>query len=216
MKDLIVFGAGGLGRETMFQLREMNRIKPEYRILGFADDRCYGTVVDDYPVLTDTQGLMIREEDTCVVIAVGNPRARRQIYNTLRMNPYLFFPTVIAPNAVCSDRVQIGKGCVIGFGSVLTVDITIGDFVLISNSCNVAHDAVLRDYATLYPAVHISGNVTIGEGCEIGVGSSIIQGLTVGDGAILGAGCAVVRDIPPHCTAVGVPAKVIRRHEQSI
>ncbi len=216
MKDLIIFGAGGLGRETLFQLREMNRVRPEYRILGFADDRCYGTVVDDYPVLTDTQGLMIREEDTCVVIAVGNPRARRQIFSTLRMNPYLFFPTVIAPNVVCSDRVQIGKGCVIGFGSVLTVDITIGDFVLISNSCNIAHDAVLRDYATLYPAVHVSGNVTIGQGCEIGVGSSIIQGLTVGDGAILGAGCAVVRDIPPHCTAVGVPAKVIRRHEQSI
>ena len=216
MKDLIIFGAGGLGRETMFQLREMNRVEPEYRLLGFADDRCYGTVVDDYPVLTDTQGLMMRSEDTYVVIAVGNPRARRQIYSTLRKNPYLLFPTVIAPDVICSDRVQIGKGCVIGFGAVLTVDITIGDFALISNSCNIAHDAVLRDFATLYPAVHVSGNVTIGEGCEIGVGSSIIQGLTVGDGAILGAGCAVVRDIPAHCTAVGVPAKVIRRHEQTI
>lgn len=216
MKDLIIFGAGGLGRETLFQIQEMNRVKPEYRILGFADDRCYGTVVDGYPVLCDTQGLLIRSEDTFVVIAVGNPRARRQIYSALRVNPYLFFPNIVAPNAVCSDRVQMGKGCLIGFGAVLTVDITIGDFVLISNSCNIGHDAVLRDFATLYPAVHVSGNDTIGEGCEIGVGSSIIQGLNVGDGAILGAGCAVVRDIPPHCTAVGVPAKVIRRHEQSI
>ena len=216
MKDLIIFGAGGLGRETLFQLREMNRVKPEYRLLGFADDRCPGTVVNDYPVLLDTQGLRERKEDTCVVIAVGNPRARKQIYSALCENPNLSFPTVIAPNVVCSDRVRIGKGCIIGFGSVLTVDITIGDFVLVSNSCNVGHDAVLQDFTTLYPAVHVSGNVTLGEGCEIGVGSSIIQGLSVGDGAILGAGCAVVRDIPPHCTAVGVPAKVIRRHEQSI
>lgn len=216
MKDLIIFGAGGLGRETLFQLREMNRVKPEYRLLGFADDRCPGTVVDDYPVLLDTQGLRERKEDTSVVIAVGNSRARKQIYSALCENPNLSFPTAIAPNVVCSDRVRIGKGCIIGFGSVLTVDITIGDFVLVSNSCNVGHDAVLRDFTTLYPAVHVSGNVTLGEGCEIGVGSSIIQGLSVGDGAILGAGCAVVRDIPPHCTAVGVPAKVIRRHEQSI
>ena len=216
MKDLIVFGAGGLGRETMFQLQEMNRANPAYRLLGFADDRCYGTVVDDCPVLTDTQGLLCRTEDTCIVIAVGNPRSRRQIYNALRVNPYLTFPTVIAPNAVCSDRVRFGMGCLVGFGATLTVDITVGDFVLISNGCNIAHDAVLRDYATLYPAVHVSGSVTIGKSCEIGVGSSIIQGMTVGDGAILGAGCAVVRDIPPHCTAVGVPAKVIRRHEQSI
>ena len=88
--------------------------------------------------------------------------------------------------------------------------------MLISNSCNVGHDAELRDFATLYPAVHVSGNVTLGAGCEIGVGSSIIQGLSVGDGSILGAGCAVVRDVPPHCTAVGVPARVIRRHEQKL
>ena len=40
MKDLIIFGAGGLGRETLFQLLEMNRANPQYRILGFADDRC--------------------------------------------------------------------------------------------------------------------------------------------------------------------------------
>lgn len=216
MKDLIIFGAGGLGRETLFQIREMNRVSSTYTILGFADDRCVGLTVDDYPVLLDKQGLCERTEDTCVVIAVGNPRARMQIYSALCGNPHLSFPTVIAPNVICSDRVQIGQGCVIGFGAVLTVDITIGDFVLISNSCNVGHDAVLRDYATLYPAVHVSGNVTLGAGCEIGVGSSIIQGLSVGDGSILGAGCAVVRDVPPHCTAVGVPARVIRRHEQKL
>lgn len=216
VKDIIIFGAGGLGRETLFQLREMNRSGADYHILGFADDRCVGTSVDGYPVLLDTQGLVTRSEDTCVVIAVGNPRARRKIYSALCANAHLSFPTIIAPNAVCSDRVQIGKGCVIGFFASLTVDITIGDFVLISNSCNVGHDAVLHDYATLYPGVRVSGNVTLGEACEVGVGSSIIQGLTVGEGAILGAGCAVVRDIPPHCTAVGVPAKVIRRHVQAI
>ena len=216
MKDLVIFGAGGLGRETLFQLREMNRVLPEYRLLGFADDRCVGMVVDDYPVLWDTHGLSERSADLCVVIAVGNPRARRQIHSVLSRNPHLSFPTVIAPNVICSDRVHIGQGCIIGFGAVLTVDITIGDFALISNSCNIGHDARISDFVTLYPAVHISGNVTLGEGCEIGVGSSIIQGLCVGAGAILGAGCAVVRDIPPHCTAVGVPAKVIRRHEQII
>ncbi len=175
---------------------------------------CVGLTVDEYPVLLDTQGLRNRAEETCVVIAVGNPRARKQIYTALCRNPHLSFPTLIAPNVIYSDRVQIGNGCVIGFGAVLTVDITIGDFVLISNSCNVGHDAELRDFATLYPAVHVSGNVTLGEGCEIGVGSSIIQGLSVGEGSILGAGCAVVRDVPAHCTAVGVPARVIRRHEQ--
>ena len=88
--------------------------------------------------------------------------------------------------------------------------------VLISNGCNIGHDAQLRDFATLYPGVRISGNVTIGKLCEMGVGSCIIQGLSVGDGSVIGAGAAVVRNIPPQVTAVGVPAKVIRQREFSV
>ena len=64
--------------------------------------------------------------------------------------------------------------------------------------------------------VHISGNVHLGAGCEMGVGSSIIQGLSVGEESIVGAGAAVVRNIPAHCTAVGVPAKPIRYHAKQI
>ena len=216
MKDLIVLGVGGLGRETLFQLQEMNKAVAQFHLLGFADDACSGTTVNGFPVLCDSDALLSRESDTAVVIAVGNPAVRRRLFEKLCANPHLSFPTIIAPGAVLSDRVKIGQGCIIGFGAILTVDITIGDFVLISNSCNIGHDAVLQDFATLYPAAHISGAVTLGSGCEIGVGSSVIQGLTIGDGAVIGAGAAVVRSIPPHVTAVGVPARVIRTHTQSI
>lgn len=216
VKDMIVLGAGGLGRETMFQLREINRVQMQYQLLGFADDGCAGATVDDCPVLCGTDALLMRETDTCVAIAVGNPAVRRRLYEKLRQNPHLSFPSLIAPGAVLSDRVRMGQGCIIGFGAVLTVDITIGDFALVSNSCNIGHDAVLGDFATLYPASHISGAVRLGDGCEIGVGSSVIQGITVGAGAVIGAGAAVVRDIPPHVTAVGVPARVIKTHGQRI
>ena len=41
-------------------------------------------------------------------------------------------------------------------------------------------------------------------------GSQIIQGLTIGENTIVGAGAVVVRDLPANCTAVGVPAQVIK------
>ena len=216
MKDLIIVGAGGLGREMLFQLREINKISPAYHILGFADDSRTGESIHGLPVFCDTASLSARTADTAVVIAVGKPQARRHIFGRLQGNAHLSFPTVIAPGVVCSDSVQIGKGCIIGFGATLTVDIRLGDFVLVSNGCNIGHDAVLDDFATLYPGVHISGNVHAGAGCEIGVGSNIIQGLSIGANAVLGAGCAVIRDIPADCTAVGVPAKVIRTHVHPI
>ena len=212
----MIFGAGGLGRETLFQLREMQKQTHAYRILGFADDRLYGTDVDDMPVLHTLSSLRESETPLCVTIAVGDPAVRRRVWETLRENPLLSFPTLVAPGVICSDRVRIGEGCIIGFGAILTVDIELGDFVLVSNACTIGHDAVLRDFVTLYPGARVSGNVTLSEGCQMGVGSSIIQGLSVGTGAIVGAGAAVVRSIPDHCTAVGVPARPIRFHTQEI
>jgi acetyltransferase-like isoleucine patch superfamily enzyme len=55
----------------------------------------------------------------------------------------------------------------------------------------------------------LSGNVTIGEGCDIGTNACAIQGITIGDWSIIGAGATVIRDLPANVTAVGVPARVI-------
>lgn len=214
MKDLIIFGCGGLGREVLFQVKEQNRVCDEYNILGFADDNVslHGKSISGYPVLGGSEYLLTYDREVCVAVAIGKPHIRKLIYNKISQNSKIAFPTLIAPNVVCADSVKIGKGCIVGFFSCLSVDTVIGDFVLISNGCNIGHDAVLDDFATLYPAVRVSGNVHIGDGCEIGVGSNIIQGLSVGKSTVIGAGAAVVRDIEGGCTAVGVPARIIKHN----
>ena len=57
------------------------------------------------------------------------------------------------------------------------------------------------------------GPVNIEDGCDIGVGSSIVPGVRIGTGAIVGAGAVVTRDVPAYCVAAGVPARVIRERE---
>ena len=76
--------------------------------------------------------------------------------------------------------------------------------------CTVGHDAVLESFVTVYPGVNISGCTVIEKGVELGTGSKIIQGKRIGTNTILGSGAVVVRDLPPGCTAVGVPAKPIK------
>ena len=56
--------------------------------------------------------------------------------------------------------------------------------------------------------------IVIKDGAHIGVGSIILPGVTIGEGAVVGAGSVVTRDIPPHCVAVGSPARVIRTFEK--
>jgi acetyltransferase-like isoleucine patch superfamily enzyme len=111
-----------------------------------------------------------------------------------------------------SGRINIGEGCIICAGTILTVDFKLGNHVIVNLDCTIGHDAVLKDFVTLYPSVNISGYTVLEECVEMGTGSQIIQGLKVGDGTIVGAGSVVVKELPSECTAVGSPAKPIKFH----
>jgi sugar O-acyltransferase (sialic acid O-acetyltransferase NeuD family) len=211
-KELVILGAGGLGREVLFQLIDINSKTHSYNILGFVDNtpELKGRTINNFPVLGDNSWLMDYPDKINVVVCIGNSRIRRRVVEEISQNEKVIFPNIIANNVKYSDTVKMGKGCIICFSSVLTVNISIGDFVIINLDCTVGHDASLGDFVTLYPSVNVSGSVSIGRCTEIGTGSNIIQHKTIGDNSIIGAGAVVVRDIPSDCTAVGVPAKPIK------
>ena len=72
----------------------------------------------------------------------------------------------------------------------------------------VEHDVVLADYAFLGPNVALAGNVHVGHGAMIGIGTSVIQGKRIGARCVVGAGATVISDLPEGATAVGVPAQI--------
>ncbi|MEX0778979.1 MAG: hypothetical protein WD491_10615 [Balneolales bacterium] len=60
----------------------------------------------------------------------------------------------------------------------------------------------------------ISGNVSIGEGTEIGTGTSIVNNVSIGRHCLIGAGSVVTKDIPDGVVAYGNPCKIIRNNER--
>jgi len=215
-KDLVILGAGGFGREVLWQLSEVEYYSKVYNILGFVDDdpELRDKLINGFPVLGNDEWLVNYPKEICVVICIGNPKVRKKIYEELRLNSNISFPTVIARDVQYSDFVKFGQGSIICSSNVLTVNITIGDFVIINLDCTVGHDTILDDFVTLYPSVNVSGNVYIGSCAEIGTGVNIIQGKSIGENTVVGAGSVVVRDIPSNCTAVGVPAIPIKFHSE--
>ena len=211
-KDLVIVGAGGFGKEVLWQLNEVNDNTDTYHILGFIDDSpsLQGAQINGLPVLGNGQWLLNYQRDICAVICVGNTKHRRIIYERLKENPHISFPTIIAENVKCSDFVKFGQGCILCLSSILTVNITLGDFVISNFYCTIGHDTVLDDFVTLHPRVTISGNVYIGAGAEIGTGTDIIQGKHIGENAVIDAGSVVVKDIPTNCAVVGTPEKPMR------
>jgi acetyltransferase-like isoleucine patch superfamily enzyme len=69
---------------------------------------------------------------------------------------------------------------------------------------------------TFAPNVHCNGNIIIEDHAYIGTGAILKQGkpgypLIIGTGAIVGMGAVVTKDVPPHTTVVGNPARQLQR-----
>lgn len=215
MKDLIIFGAGGFGREVAWSVERINAVCPIWNLLGFVDDgdSVQGTVINGYPVLGKSADIG-KYPDAYFVVAIGSSRTREKIVAKLKtVNPDIRFGTVIDPDVKMSGFVTVGEGTIICADTIITVNIDIGSHVIINLDCTIGHDASLGDFVTLYPSVKVSGITKIGRAVELGTGLQIIQGKSVGDYSIVGAGAVIVKDIPEKCTAVGNPAKPIKFFE---
>ncbi|EPF4536872.1 acetyltransferase [Enterococcus hirae] len=212
MKDFCIVGAGGFGREFLFQALTDSKFSAEYRFIGFVDDNA--ETLSHYPKderLGNVNDLLQINREVACFLCVGNAQVRKKIYQELAINKNITFPSYVNERILISNSTSIGQGSIICLGTILTVDISIGDFVIINLDCTVGHDAVLSDFTTLYPSVNVSGNVSIGELSEIGTGTQIIQGKKIGDNTIIGAGAVVISDIISNVTAVGAPAKEIKK-----
>lgn len=80
--------------------------------------------------------------------------------------------------------------------------------MIINLDCTLGHDDVIEDFVTIYPSVNVSGNVIVGECCELGTGVQIIQGKKIKPNTIIGAGAVVVKNIDQAGIYIGIPAKM--------
>lgn len=210
MRDLYIIGAGGFGREVAWLVERINEVKPTWNLKGFIDDNesLWGGKEDDYSVLGGTSYLQ-KQKKAYAVCAVGSSATRKIIVDKFS-GSNVKFATLIDPSVLRSKHVKIGKGSIICAGTIITVDVTIGDHVIVNLDCTIGHDAQINDFVTLYPSVNVSGNTMIGKCVELGTGMQIIQGKKVISNTIVGAGSVVVHDIEESGTYVGGPAKKIK------
>jgi sugar O-acyltransferase (sialic acid O-acetyltransferase NeuD family) len=216
MRNIVIFGCGGHGREILQLLRAINAVDPTWHIAGFLVDPEFSSLqaVRGIQVETDPATFGPPGSWECV-IGIGSPAARRSIAARLAKLGIDQFPALVDPSAKIGEYVVLGPGTVVCASVVATTDIRIGAHVHVNIAATVSHDTVIGDFSTIGPGVNISGHVSIGVGVEVGVGAVVIPGIVIGDEAVIGAGAAVVRSIPAGCTAMGVPARVVRSPAQT-
>ena len=130
---------------------------------------------------------------------------------------------VDAFDVYAGSRINVNEGAVLRMGSgymnydcVVDVfsSVTIGHNVVISERVAIRdsdnHVVWEKDNQTDKEAKPMSSPVVIEDHVWIGMNAIILKGVTIGEGSIIAAGSVVNKDVPAHCMAAGVPAKVIK------
>lgn len=143
-----------------------------------------------------------------LIISIGLNDVRKRIVESLPRD--IIYGTAMHPTAIISKFATIGFGSVVMQGAIIQSCANIGHHCIINTAATIDHDCLIEDFVHISPNATLCGGVEIGEGCQIGAGAVIIPGVKIGKWSIVGAGAVVAKDLPANCTAVGVPAKVIK------
>lgn len=123
------------------------------------------------------------------------------------------------------ENITVGNDCFVNFSCVFldVSPITLGNGVYIGanvtlatpNHPLLAEERLPNDYPIGRTDLEYSDPITIKDGCWICSGATICGGVEIGENSVVAAGAVVTRDVPPNSLVAGVPARVLRKIDES-
>ena len=137
-----------------------------------------------------------------------------RIAHKLYKNKRYFLARWISQRAARKTGIEIHPGAVIGENL----------FIDHGNGVIIGETAVVGNNVTLYQGVTLGGtgkehgkrHPTIGDNVMISAGAKILGSFKVGENSKIGAGSVVIEEVPPNCTVVGVPGRIVKRDNQKL
>lgn len=208
MKQLVIIGAGGMGREVYHLATECNGYGVSYQIKGFVDDDSHaldGFVYDYPPILSSIDSYVISEDDV-FVCSIGDVQTKVRIVEDIKSRGGCFM-SLIHPNVYINQTAILGDGLLIFHDVHVGSEATIGNYVMLQSYCAIGHDAQIGHFTRIDPKVSVIGGVKVGNRVALHTMCVLNHKVKVGDDAVVGAMSFVIRSVKPGITVFGIPAK---------
>lgn len=209
MKELIIVGARGWGREVLWASRTYEN-DGYIKIKGFLDSD--PTVLDglrgDFPpILCAPEDYEVQPDDIFFV-ALGDPIQRHKYYNIIKEKGGEF-GTYISPKATVSPNATIGAGSFIDEYVSISDNAEVGEQCIVQRMTTLGHDVKVGSFSTIGANCFCGGQAKVGDFTTVNVASTILRHVNVGSNAVVGAGSVVIKGVNDGEHVFGNPAKRI-------
>jgi sugar O-acyltransferase (sialic acid O-acetyltransferase NeuD family) len=210
-KRILLFGGGNQVHYTIDIIEKENK----YEIAGIIDSvHTIGTDRYGYKVLGRQENIIsiVKEHKIDAgLITIGDNWSRSIVYNTIiKQMPGFEFVNAIHPSVIIGKNVEIGFGVVIMAGVIINPLAKIGNFTFFATGCQIEHDCIIEEYASVSAGSVMGGYVTIGKFSAITLGVTILDRLKIGENSVIGSGSLVLKDIPDNILAYGNPTNTYK------
>ena len=207
MKNLLIIGARGFGREVYSLAKESYGYNESFVVKGFLDDKfdaLYG--LGSYPpIINSVENYQILPDDV-FICALGDVNYKKK-YADIILGKGGKFINIIHNDAHVSEFAQMGYGCIMMGYSSLSNNVKIGNFVTMQGYSTLGHDTNVGSYCELETFTFTGGYAVVGDFVTLHTSAIISPHKRVGDHAIVGAGSVVIKNVKEGTTVYGNPAK---------
>ena len=206
MKNLVIIGAGGMGRTLYSNALESLGYGEEFVVKGFLDDNL--NALDgfpNYPPIVSTIRDYVPQSEDVFVSSIGGSSRRSCMEEIIRRGGE-FWELIHKTARICTNA-KLGKGNFIGAYSVVGNDAVIGDYNMIQSYTVIGHDARIGNWNRIDTHVTCVGGIVIEDEVNIHTSAVIGHNVRIETGAHVGALSFVIRKVKAGTTVMGNPAK---------
>lgn len=194
MKNVIIIGAGGFGREVYWWAKHSLQIS-EYRFKGFLDDKLFedSKFTFELPVIATIDNYIVEENDV-FIIAIGNVSIKKNTVNSMKERGANFL-TLIHPTAIVVPTAKIGEGVILAPYTLISDSAVLGDFVMMNIYSSVGHDVTVGEYSVFGPYATAGGGSVMSEGVFLAAHSLVVPYKNIGTNVQISANCTAFKNV---------------------